>query len=339
MDPAQSVQISRRIIGPGHPAYIIAEVVSIMADRSKQRSGWSTRPGGPGWMPSSSRCSRPLAWPVGLPPRPPTSGTPPQRLPRWRCSSIWSCSRRTSPASSSTATAPESSFWPRPLASRTCASFWIWCQGDQDRLPGHHQQAAAGGSAAAHLPILLSTGASEHAEIDQAYDLLARQCRVPLVLLHCVSSVSNKTGTSQPPPHSSPATRYLCPVGFSDHTLERFTGPLAVAAGADVLEKHFTLDRSQSGPDHTFSQTPGQLLEYVMQARRAESALGSGASDLGPDEQEVRRVSRCSVTAALRHPRGQRDHPRHADRQAPAAAASRPGRSTPLPAGLRHVTS
>lgn len=165
------------------------------------------------------------------------------------------------------------------------------------------------------LPILLSTGASEQGEIDQAYRFLCQDQSCSLVLLHCVSSYPTKLEQANLRRIAALHERYGCPVGFSDHTAEAFTGQLAFGVGANVLEKHFTLDRDQPGPDHAFSQNPEQLAEYINLARQlpppsgdvrgcpacrhgdVERALGSGSLDLSEAEREVRRVSRCSVTA------------------------------------------
>jgi N,N'-diacetyllegionaminate synthase len=159
-------------------------------------------------------------------------------------------------------------------------------------------------AAASHLPILLSTGASRQAEIDAAHELLARQLAGPLVLLHCVSSYPTKLEQANLRRITALLHRYRCPVGYSDHTQGIEAAPLAVAAGACLLEKHFTLDQHQPGPDHAFSLSPGQLADYVRLARGAQVALGNGSLDLADSEREVREVSRCSVTADRDIPAG-----------------------------------
>lgn len=159
-------------------------------------------------------------------------------------------------------------------------------------------------AAASRLPILLSTGASEQAEIDAACDLLARELAVPLVLLHCVSAYPTPIEQANLRRITALLHRYRCPVGYSDHTQGVQAAGLAVAAGACVLEKHFTLDRTQPGPDHGFSLEPADLAVYVRLAREAEAVLGSGSLDLSEPEREVRKVSRCSVTASRDIPAG-----------------------------------
>jgi len=185
-------------------------------------------------------------------------------------------------------------------------------------------------SGGSRLPILLSTGASEPAEIDAAHDLLAKQLEVPLVLLHCVSAYPVKLEQANLRRIGTLRDRYQCPVGYSDHTQEVATGQVAVVAGACLLEKHFTLDRAQAGPDHAFSLSPADLAEYIRLARPpaatcgtgrpdfAEAMLGTGWLDVSDAEREVRTVSRCSVTAA-------RDIPAGASLGQDVLAVKRPG--------------
>lgn len=167
-------------------------------------------------------------------------------------------------------------------------------------------------AARSNLPVLLSTGASELPEIDRAHDFLTRQYRCGLVLLHCVSHYPTQLGQANLARITALSRRFGGPAGYSDHTQEISAAGLAVAAGACVLEKHFTLDRTQSGPDHAFSLSPAELADYVKQARQAGPAPHHPAMTaddeavfvLADIEREVRRVSRCSVTAACDIPAG-----------------------------------
>ncbi|MFQ5807945.1 MAG: N-acetylneuraminate synthase family protein, partial [Phycisphaerae bacterium] len=88
------------------------------------------------------------------------------------------------------------------------------------------------------------------------------------------------------------------PSGFSDHTTATQTGAWAVASGAHVLEKHFTLDRSAAGPDHALSLEPPGLREYISAVRDVERALGTGRLGMTPLEADVRAAARKSVVAA-----------------------------------------
>jgi sialic acid synthase SpsE len=98
------------------------------------------------------------------------------------------------------------------------------------------------------------------------------------------------------------------PVGLSDHTLGTHIAPASVALGANLVEKHFTLDRSMSGPDHGFAIEPDELIQLVRQIREVEAALGDGIKR-GPSDEESREmyekarrsvVANCDIRAGTR---------------------------------------
>ncbi|MDD4889596.1 MAG: N-acetylneuraminate synthase family protein [Phycisphaerae bacterium] len=155
-------------------------------------------------------------------------------------------------------------------------------------------------AAATGLPIILSTGASTMDEVERAVDTLDKGGCRELALLHCVSTYPTPQNACNLRTVFTLGETFRCPVGFSDHTLEPDTATFAVAAGATVLEKHFTLGRSQFGPDHFFSLEPAELTAYIAAARRAEAVLGHGRREPADSEQEVRRVARSSVVSAQR---------------------------------------
>jgi sialic acid synthase SpsE len=158
-------------------------------------------------------------------------------------------------------------------------------------------------AAATGLPLIVSTGAATREEIERAVARLGGMVAGDhLILLHCVSGYPT-------PLHAANlgAIRSLCdlagvPTGFSDHTTLTEIAGWAVAAGACVLEKHFTLDRGAAGPDHAMSLDPAGLAAYVTAARQAEIALGAGRLGMTSLEHDVRRVARKSVVvnAAIR---------------------------------------
>jgi sialic acid synthase SpsE len=84
-------------------------------------------------------------------------------------------------------------------------------------------------------------------------------------------------------------------VGYSDHTTEILSGALAVAAGACIIEKHLTYDRSAKGPDHAASADPQQFERYLRRIREAETLCGSPGKTVLPVEEDVRKVSRQSL--------------------------------------------
>ena len=89
-----------------------------------------------------------------------------------------------------------------------------------------------------------------------------------------------------------------CMVGYSDHTDGILVPQLAVAAGACVIEKHFTLDRTMEGPDHKASLEPGDLREMVAMIRRVESIMGHGDKIPNPSELQIIAAARKSIVAA-----------------------------------------
>lgn len=144
-------------------------------------------------------------------------------------------------------------------------------------------------------PMLLSTGASTLAEVQQALDWLGDH---PHIVMQCVSAYPT------PDELASLAGRHelerLSPsaLGYSDHTTNVLTGALAVASGARVLEKHITYDRGAAGPDHAASLDQAQLSEYVEHAQKAFAMLGPRRKEVLDIERDVRRQSRQSIVAA-----------------------------------------
>jgi sialic acid synthase SpsE len=94
------------------------------------------------------------------------------------------------------------------------------------------------------------------------------------------------------------AETFGVPVGYSDHTLGIEVALAAVAMGACILEKHFTLDRSLPGPDHRASAEPAELAGLVAAARKVEAALGNGVKRPVASEADTARLARKSLTAA-----------------------------------------
>jgi N,N'-diacetyllegionaminate synthase len=149
------------------------------------------------------------------------------------------------------------------------------------------------------LPLIVSTGAATRAEIAAtASRLRAWNAGARLVLLHCISGYPTPLAAANLRAIAAKQSAFDVPCGFSDHTESIAIAGWAVAAGACVLEKHFTLDRSRSGPDHAMSLDPVQLREYVAAARAAEVALGDGTIGMLEVEADVRTHARRSVVAA-----------------------------------------
>lgn len=182
-----------------------------------------------------------------------------------------------------------------------------------------------GRAASLGVPLILSTGASTEDEINDAVAWTHRHgAAARLILLHCVSAYPTPLPAARLASIRTLLRRFAVPVGYSDHTVEIQTGGWAVAAGASVLEKHFTLDRGAAGPDHALSLDARGLQEYIRTVRAAEAALGSGVLGMSAIEADVRRAARRSVVAA-------RDLPAGTTLAPEMLALKRPGGGIPPP--------
>ena len=168
-------------------------------------------------------------------------------------------------------------------------------------------------AAAAGLPLIVSTGAACFEEIEEAVRVIHDEGCTELILLHCVTVYPTPFELQNLSAIRTLGDRFGVVVGYSDHSLEVESGRLAVAVGASLLEKHFTLNRDDVGPDHRMSLEPDDLAAYVRVAReaaggleeiiakdeRARSALGDGAKQPHILEEDAREVSRKSLGASV----------------------------------------
>jgi N,N'-diacetyllegionaminate synthase len=161
--------------------------------------------------------------------------------------------------------------------------------------------------AAKDRPLILSTGMADMAEITDALAVIAgvRKARgfaAPLeevvTVLHCTSNYPADANDVNLRAMQTIAAETGMPVGYSDHTLGLAVSTAAVAMGARVIEKHFTLDRTLPGPDHRASLDPSELASLIKQIRTVEKALGSPIKAPTASELPVRSVARRSVAAA-----------------------------------------
>jgi N-acetylneuraminate synthase len=152
--------------------------------------------------------------------------------------------------------------------------------------------------AATGKPVLMSTGTATLDEVVRAVEVVRAAGNEQLVVLQCTASY--------PTPPAAVNARALvalrdatgCPVGLSDHSRDPIVAPVvAVALGACVVEKHFTLSNRLPGPDHAFAVEPHELHELVRRVREAELMLGHGRKETLPEEQELRAFARRSIFA------------------------------------------
>lgn len=157
-------------------------------------------------------------------------------------------------------------------------------------------------------PVILSTGMSTLAEVEEAVAVLtgthpghpcrSRLTRDDISILHC--------NTQYPTPYADVNLRAMLTLrtrlglrtGYSDHTRGIEVPVAAVALGAEIIEKHFTLDRNLPGPDHKASLTPDELKAMVSSIRNIEQALGSEEKAVSPSERGNIEIARKSIVAA-----------------------------------------
>ena len=153
--------------------------------------------------------------------------------------------------------------------------------------------------------MIISTGLASYEDIADAVETCASTGNRDIVLLQCASLYPAPAARMNLRAMATMRRAFAVPTGLSDHSLGIHMAAAAVALGAKVVEKHFTLDRSLPGPDHPFAVEPGELKEMVRHIREVEAALGDGLK-LGPapEEQEMHQKARRSLVASRAIPRG-----------------------------------
>jgi len=150
------------------------------------------------------------------------------------------------------------------------------------------------------LPVIMSTGMSNLAEIEDALEVLLTEglTRDKITILHCNSEYPTpKEDVNLKAMLTIKAAFPGIKVGYSDHTLGIEVPIAAVALGASVIEKHFTIDRTLPGPDHRASLEPDELKLMVESIRNIEKALGNGIKGVSSSEKNNKLISRKSIVA------------------------------------------
>ncbi len=163
--------------------------------------------------------------------------------------------------------------------------------------------------AALRLPTILSTGMADLGEVEAAVRTLRDSGALPLALLHCVSNYPALPSACNLRAMATLSAAFGVPIGFSDHTLGTDVSLGAVALGACIIEKHFTLDKKLPGPDHPASLEPDELTAFVRGIRSIEEALGHGRKEPVASERETALVARKSLVASLSLSAGERIEP------------------------------
>lgn len=148
-----------------------------------------------------------------------------------------------------------------------------------------------------HLPVILSTGMSTLGDVDISINALKEGGATDITVLHCT--------TNYPCPYPDVNLKAMLtlqnafhlPVGYSDHTKGLEVSIAAVALGATVIEKHFTLDCKMQGPDHAASTEPKEFAELVKAVRIVETSLGTGIKEPSGAERNISRVVTKRIVA------------------------------------------
>ena len=178
---------------------------------------------------------------------------------------------------------------------------WKIPSGEITNLPYLRSIAQKGGR------VIMSTGMCDLSDIEAALKVLTSNGTPEenITLLHCNTEYPTPWNDVNLRAMHDIAKRFNVPVGYSDHTRGIEVPIAAVALGATVIEKHFTLDNNLPGPDHKASLEPHQLKAMVDAIRHIESALGSGSKQVSESERKNMAIARKSIVAATEIKKGE----------------------------------
>ena len=148
-------------------------------------------------------------------------------------------------------------------------------------------------------PLILSTGLSSLEEVKKAFNSIKKHNKKEICVLHCTSEYPAPINEINIKAMLTIKKELNCSVGFSDHSIGNEASIAAITLGADVIEKHFTIDKSLDGPDHKASMCPGELKDFVFSIRQTEKLLGSGIKE--PTKSEIKNLPgiRRGIVAAI----------------------------------------
>lgn len=147
-------------------------------------------------------------------------------------------------------------------------------------------------------PLLLSTGMASLGDIERALDTANAAGADQVAVLHCAINYPPRFEDLNLNAIGTLASAFGVPIGWSDHTMGHTADVVAVTLGACVVEKHYTLSREQEGPDHPFALEPDELTAMVTAIREAEAALGVSIKRVTEAESEMYALGRRSLVAA-----------------------------------------
>jgi N,N'-diacetyllegionaminate synthase len=155
-------------------------------------------------------------------------------------------------------------------------------------------------------PIICSTGMATLGEVEATLELLLKEgaSRDRITILHCNTEYPTPMEDVNLKAMRTMAQAFGVKTGYSDHTVGIEVPIAAVALGATMIEKHFTLDKNMDGPDHKASLNPNELSAMVTAIRNIEKAMGNGIKTLSPSESKNLNVARKSIHLRVSLPKG-----------------------------------
>ena len=148
-----------------------------------------------------------------------------------------------------------------------------------------------------NMPLIISTGMCNLSDVATAFDVLIEAGAKDITLLHCTTNYPCPKDEVNLRAMQTMKEAFKCKVGYSDHTMGTEIPIAAVAMGAEIIEKHFTLDRNMEGPDHKASLEPQELKQMVDSIRNIENAMGSGIKQPAESEKKNIAIARKSIVA------------------------------------------
>jgi N-acetylneuraminate synthase len=158
--------------------------------------------------------------------------------------------------------------------------------------------------AAKNKPMILSTGMATLGEVETAINTIRSVTAAPLTLLHCTTNYPCPMDQVNLSAMLTLRDAFKLPAGYSDHTAGIEVPIAAVALGACIIEKHFTLDKALEGPDHKASLDPDELTQMVRAIRHIELAMGDGIKRPSADEEKNKQVARRRLVVNRDLPKG-----------------------------------
>lgn len=151
--------------------------------------------------------------------------------------------------------------------------------------------------AATEIPIILSTGMSDMEEVKNAVKIIKKGASRNFSILHCTTQYPAPLEECNFNVLDTLKNKFGVKIGYSDHTEGILAPIVAVAKGAEIIEKHFTLDKNMEGPDHKASLEPDELREMVRNIRMVEKMLGNGIKEPTKSETINKAIARKSIVA------------------------------------------